>query len=69
METTAIRKEGSQIQKSSLLSTDKPHVLRKPQIPTGETIMGVQGKKYLALSKGDNKAIPNPPFVKASRTP
>jgi len=69
METTAIRKEGSQIHKSSLLITTKPHLLKKPLIPIGETIIGVHGKKYLELSKGDNKAIPNPPFVKASRTP
>ena len=69
METTAIKKEGSQIHKSSLLIANKPQVLKKPLIPIGETMIGVHGKKYLALSKGDNKAIPNPPFVKASRTP
>lgn len=31
--------------------------------------MGVHGKKYLVLSKGDKRAMPKPPFVKASRMP
>ena len=69
METTAIKKEGNHIHKSSLLITNKPHGLKNPLIPIGETMIGVHGKKYLALSKGDNKAIPNPPLVNASRTP
>ncbi|MDI6889746.1 MAG: hypothetical protein QMC83_02235 [Thermodesulfovibrionales bacterium] len=69
LETTMIMKEGSQIHKNSLLITIKPHLLKKPLIPIGETIIGVQGKKYLLLSKGKSKGIPRPPFVKASRIP
>lgn len=69
LETTAIKKEGSQIHKSSFLITIKPLLLKKALMPIGETFIGVQGKKYLVLSKGDNKAIPKPPLVKASRTP
>jgi len=66
---TAIKIEGSQIHKNSHFITIRPQLLNRPLIPKGETVIGVQGKKYLVSSKGDNKAIPNPPFVKASRIP
>ena len=49
--------------------TARPHLLKKAPIPIGETSIGVQGKKCLELSKGLSKAIPNPPFVSASRSP
>ncbi len=32
-------------------------------------MIGLHGKKYLVLSKGDSRAIPDPPLVKASRIP
>jgi len=69
VEAMTSNKEGSQIYRGSLLITSKPHLLKKPLIPIGDTIIGVHGKKYLVLSKGDSRAIPRPPFVKASRMP
>jgi len=69
MEITTSKKEGSQTHKSSLLITIKPHLLKKGPTLIGETIIGLHGEKYLVLSKGANKAIPKPPFVKASRIP
>jgi len=45
------------------------HLEKKASIPIGETIIGLHGKKYLPLSNGDNRAIPKPPFVNASRIP
>ena len=35
----------------------------------GETLMGLHGKKYLVLSKGESNAMPRPPLVRASRMP
>jgi hypothetical protein len=69
VERKTIRKDGSPIHKSSLLITIKPHLLKKALTPIRETIIGVQGKKYLVFSKGDSRAIPKPPFVEASRMP
>ncbi len=66
---TVIMKEGSQIHNSSLLKTDQPHLLKKALTLIGETLMGVQGKKNRLFLKGDSKAIPNPPSVRASRMP
>ena len=66
---TTINNEGSHIHKSSLFITMKPHLLKKAKILMGETMIGLQGKKYLVSSKGDNRAIPKPPLVKASRMP
>jgi hypothetical protein len=37
--------------------------------PIGETVRGLQGKKYLVESNGAKKAIPSPPSVKASKNP
>jgi hypothetical protein len=51
------------------LITIKPHLLKKAPTLIGETIIGLQEKKYLVLSKGANRAIPKPPFVRASRIP
>jgi hypothetical protein len=64
-----MKKEGSQTHKNSLFITIKPHLLKKALRPIGETIIGVHGKKYLVGSKGDSRAIPRPPLVKASRIP
>ena len=61
--------DGSKTQINSLIITLKPHSLKNALIPIGETWIGVKGEKYLVLSKGDSSAIPNPPLVKASRTP
>ena len=68
-EKITIKEEGSQIHNISLFITIIPQWLSKPLMPKGETIIGVHGKKCLVLSKGNNKAIPNPPFVKASIMP
>jgi len=68
-EKAATREEGNQIHQNSLLITIKPQLPMKAAMPIGETMMGLHGKKYLPLSKGDNKAMPRPPLVKASRTP
>lgn len=64
-----IQADGSQTHSSSLFMTDQPHGPQKGLIPIGATCMGLQGKKYLVLSKGAKRAIPRPPFVKASRIP
>jgi hypothetical protein len=62
-------KPGSQIQTTSLFSTDHPRELRKDFMLIGETRIGVHGKKYRFDEKGERKATPRPPFVRASRTP
>ena len=64
-----IKTNGTQIQIISLNKTAAPQELKNEPIPIGETGMGRYGKKYLVLSNGDNKAIPSPPFVKASKIP
>ena len=69
VEATTVRKEGSQIHNNSLFTASSPNRVKKCLIPIGETRMGVHGKKYRVLSKGDNRAIPNPPFVNASEIP
>jgi len=43
--------------------------VKKDLILMGETWIGVQGRKYRFEEKGDKKATPLPPFVKASRKP
>lgn len=60
---------GSHTHNNSLIITLKPQLEKKGLIPIGATSIGVHGKKYLVLSNGDNKAIPNPPLVNASRIP
>jgi hypothetical protein len=64
-----IKEKGSQIHRSSLLITVKPHLLKKAPKLIGATIIGLQKKKYLVLSKGANRAIPRPPLVRASKMP
>jgi len=67
---TAVRMDaGSHTHINSLFKTDHPHLLKNALIPMGETAIGVKGKKYLSLLRGDNNAIPSPPLVKASRIP
>jgi hypothetical protein len=53
---TRIIKEGIQIHKSSFLKTDQPHWLKKNWMLMGETLMGVQGKKYLSLERRMKKS-------------
>ena len=65
----ATEKAGIQTQRISLFITAQPHLLKKALMPIGETAMGVHGEKYLVLLKGERKAIPRPPLVKASRIP
>jgi hypothetical protein len=60
---------GSQIHTSSFLNTDQPHGVKKDLILIGETWIGVHGKKYRFEEKGDKKATPYPPVVRASRKP
>ena len=61
--------KGIQIHTISAARTAAPQPLKNEPIPIGDTGMGRYGKKYLVLSKGANKAIPNPPFVNASNIP
>ena len=49
--------------------TFNPHMLKNLLAPIGDTCIGLKGKKYRALSKGDKKATPKPPVVRASNTP
>lgn len=60
---------GSQIHISSFLNTDHPLEVKKDLILIGETWIGVDGKKYRFEEKGDKKATPRPPLVRASRKP
>ena len=62
-------KPGSQIHSNSFFKTDPPRGLKNDLILIGETWMGVQGRKYRSEEKGEKKATPRPPFVKASRRP
>ena len=64
-----IKREGSHIQRSSLLMTAKPHLLKKASTPMGETTIGLHPKKNLLSLKGQSRATPKPPLVKASSTP
>jgi hypothetical protein len=43
--------------------------VKKELILIGETWMGVHGRKYRFDEKGDKKATPRPPLVRASRKP
>ena len=52
-----------------LFSTDHPRGPKKDLILIGETWIGVQGRKYRSGEKGEKKATPRPPFVRASRRP
>jgi hypothetical protein len=60
---------GTHIHISSLNRTVNPLGLRNLSILSGETSIGVHGKKYRSLVKGDSRAIPLPPFVRASNIP
>jgi len=55
--------------RNSYTITLKPQPDRMFLMESGETGIGVHGKKYRVLSKGDKRAIPYPPFVNASRIP
>jgi hypothetical protein len=61
--------EGIHIQISSFRITLIPHALKKDLTSMGETLIGLHGKKYLLLSKGESNAMPRPPLVRASRMP
>ncbi len=52
---------------SSLRITRFPLSLKKLPIPIGETLIGLQSKKWRVSSQGEKKATPNPPVVIASR--
>ena len=60
---------GSQIQTNSFFSTDHPRGLKKDLTLIGETCIGLHGRKYRSEEKGEKKATPRPPFVRASRRP
>ena len=53
-----IKKQGAQIHISSLIKTVRPRWLKNLVILSGETSIGVHGKKYLLLVIGDSSAIP-----------
>ena len=61
--------QGIQIQSISLLRISKPRPLIKALRLNGDTSIGVTGKKYRSVIKGERRAMPNPPLVKASRIP
>ena len=46
-----------------------PQSLTSALSPIGETMIGLQGKKYRVVSNGENKAMPRPPLVKVSSIP
>jgi hypothetical protein len=46
-----------------------PHSEKNCSIPIGDTLMPLNGKKYLELSNGIKKPTPKPPDVIASKTP
>ena len=60
---------GSHIYIISDIITRNPQSLMNALRPMGDTLIGVHGEKYRVLSNGDNRAMPNPPSVKASRMP
>ena len=60
---------GNHTHKNSLFKTNQPLLLKNAPMLMGDTAIGVQGKKYRSLLKGENKAIPRPPLVKASKIP
>lgn len=60
---------GSQISQNSDIKTESPRGVKKLRRPIGDTSIGRMGKKYRSLSKGQKKAMPWPPSVKASSVP
>ena len=54
---------------SSLRMTLNPHSEKNFPIPIGETLMPLNGKKYLESSNGIKKPTPCPPDVMASNRP
>lgn len=54
------------IQINSLINTLIPQEDKKALILSGDTFITCQGRKYLVLSKGANRATPSPPVVQAS---
>jgi len=59
----------SQIQRNSFVKIAAPLAEKNASTLSGETSIGLNGKKYLVLSNGAKKARPRPPLVIASRTP
>ena len=64
-----INKQGTQIHISSFIKTVKPRELKNLLMVSGETSIGVHGRKYLLLLIGDSSAMPLPPLVMASNIP
>ena len=58
--------DGKIIYKNSDLKTAHPAESKKCLTDKGDAIIGLQGKKYLALLNGVKNAAPNPPLVIAS---
>lgn len=56
------------IQSASLVITAKPLSEKNLEAPIGETVIGLQGRKYLVSSHGEKKATPKPPLVIASNS-
>ena len=63
------RTAGNHTDMISLVKARRPYSVRNGSRPIGETWMGLYGKKYLAASKGESRAMPNPPLVQASSKP
>ena len=49
--------------------TAKPHLLKKASTSMGETTIGLHPKENLLSLKGQSRATPKPPLVKASSRP
>ena len=60
---------GSQIHSSSVCRIANPCGVKKRVTAIGETRIGLHGRKYRVLSKGEKNATPSPPFVVASSKP
>src|SRR5207244_6989077 len=57
---------GNHFHLTSLTITRAPQSGKKLPMVSGDTSMGLQGKKYLSSMNGANRATPNPPFVSIS---
>jgi hypothetical protein len=67
--TKAMQIKGNQTHNISFTRISILLSLRNFFIPIGETLMGVTREKYLFSIKGERRAMPRPPLVKASRIP
>ena len=65
----ANRIDGTHTHRNSFLRIEIPLTVKNRRIDIGDTRIGVHGRKYLVVSKGEKKATPSPPLVMESRSP